>query len=179
MQKQSNIYRTQILFTGLTVDEMMNVETVFNRYSVFYKDSLSKVNKLENYDLICLTEEDYGMNAHLLSDTKIPYLIIGEESSSANKAFIKRSDFVRIWLEKIREMLPVAKRPVLEKIDVGSVVRSKTTPLFGKGVVIAFVSENEVMVKFPTTKLLSKDLAIRCHKSQLQNLGRLEDLAKR
>lgn len=178
MPKQFTIYKNKILFTGLTSAEMMNVETVFNRYSVFYKDSLINVVRLENYDLICLTEEDYGMNARLLADVAVPYLVIGE-SRSGNAGFIKRSDFVRLWLEKIKDILPASRKPVLEKIEVGTVVRSKTIPLFGKGVVISLISENEVMVKFPTTQLLLKDHAIRCHKSQLQNLGKLEDLAKR
>ncbi|MBC7538016.1 MAG: hypothetical protein H7281_04295 [Bacteriovorax sp.] len=179
MEKKNNTYRSQILFIGLTTAEMMNVETVFNRYSVFYKDTMSKFNRFDNYDLICLTEAEYVMKGHHLAEIKIPFFVIGEESVKGCAGIIKRSEFIRLWLETVKQILPPAKTPEIEKIMIGSVVRAKSMPLFGKGVVTAFVTESEVLVKFPTTNLLSKDMAIKCHLSQLQNLGKLEDLAKK
>ncbi len=47
-------------------------------------------------------------------------------------------------LEKLFE-----KQLKLKQFEKGSVVRSKSTPDFGKGIVTKIVGESEVMVSFP------------------------------
>lgn len=175
MDKKFKLFRTHLLFIGLAVDEMMNIETALNRFSVYYKNSLANVANLEPYDLICLPEEDYKNNQELLENIKSPYLIIGQKIIKGSAGLLKRPIYIRDWLEVINKLVDPVKTPELEKIEVGVIVRSKTTPIFGKGVVVSLIGTEEMMVKFPSNPLLSKEKPIRCHKSQLQILGRIED----
>lgn len=176
MTKPFILYRSQLLFTGLTTDEMMKVESVFNRYSVFYKENVGDVGKLENFALICMTLEDFEKNKNQVLESKIPFFILGPRGVVGCAGFISRDAIVRLWLESIQSITPPVRVPQVEELAVGVVVKSKTTPVFGKGIVIKIVSDHEVLVRFPTTNLLTKDKSIRCHRSQLQILGRLEDL---
>lgn len=175
MDKKFKIFRSQLLFIGLGTDEMMNIETAFNRFSVYYKNSLSNVDKLDPYDLICISEEDYNKNKELLSEVQIPFLIIGQKVIKESAGLLKRPIFIRDWLEVINKLISPVKTPILEKIEIGVIVRSKTTPIFGKGIVVSLISNDELLVKFPSNPLLSKDKPIRCHKSQLQIIGKIED----
>lgn len=179
MDKKFRIFRSQLLFIGLAVDEILNIETAFSRFSVYYKNSLSNVAKLDPYDLICIPEEDYKNHQELLDNVKIPYLIIGQKIIKGSAGLLKRPIFINEWLEVINKLIEPVKTPTLEKIEIGVIVRSKTTPIFGKGVVVALIGNDELMVKFPSNPLLSKEKPIRCHKSQLQILGRIEDYASK
>ena len=176
MKTHFSLYRTQLLITGLTVDEMMKVETVFSRYNILYKNSVSQVAKLQGFDLICATEADYHTNKNLIHECKLPFVLIGEKDLEGSRGLIIRSSLIHQWYETIHQIIPPVKKPKIEALDIGIVVRSKTTPLFGRGVVIEIISADEVMVKFPTNKILAKEKAIRCHKSQLQILGNIEEL---
>ena len=172
MNKKFTIFRSQLLFIGLAVDEMMNVETSFNRFNISYNKRLSSIEKLEPYDLICLPEEECLNNQEILADVKVPYLIIGKKVIKGSAGLLERPIFIRDWLEVINKIIEPVKSPVLEKIDPGAIVRSKTIPVFGKGVIVSLVGEKEVMVKFPDNPLLPKDNLIRCLRSELQILGK-------
>lgn len=175
MNKKFALFRSHLLFIGLAVDEMMSIETAFSRFSVYYKNSIANVSKLDPYDLICITEGDLKNHQELLDESKIPYLVIGDRYIKGSVGLLKRPLFIKDWLEVINKLIEPVKMPVLEKIEVGTIVRSKTTPIFGKGVIVLIISPDEVMVKFPANRLLSKDKPIRCHKSQLQILGKIDD----
>jgi len=177
MQKQLIYYRTRILFIGLTREEKAKVEVIFNRYSVTYLESLSAVKTFSDFDLFCISQSDFEQNFHLLPESKTHYVIIGDKVLAGAEGCIKRSDLVRVWLETIMGLVPPVKKPKLDAIDVGAIVRSKLTPLFGKGIVTAKVSDHEVLVKFSSTQLLSKNIAMRCHISQLQYLGKNDEAA--
>lgn len=175
MNKKFNIFRSHLLFIGLAVEEMMIVETAFSRFSVYYKNSIASVAKLDLYDLICIAEDDLKKHQEILDTSQIPYLVIGADYIKGSVGLLKRPLYVKDWLEVINKLIEPVKTPVLEKIEVGTIVRSKTTPIFGKGVIVSIVSPDELMVKFPTNPLLPKDKPIRCHKSQLQILGKIDE----
>ena len=176
MLKKFVLYRSQLLFIGLVLEEVLKVDTIFSRYIVYYKDSFSLIDEhYEQYDFLCVTEADFHKNSDKILDSKIPFVIIGERKVPGCIGLLMRSQLVFYWHEFIKEIIPAVKLPKTESIEIGVIVRSKTTPLFGKGVITEVISENEVMVKFPTNKLLPKDKAIRCHKSQLQILGKMNE----
>ncbi len=175
MDNKFKIFRSQLLFIGLAPDEMMNIESAFSRFSVFYKSSLANVGKLDPYDLICLPEEDFKNNQEALEEVKIPFLIIGQKFIKGSAGLLNRPIYIKDWLEIINKLVKPAKTPSLEKIEVGVIVRSKTTPIFGKGVVVSVIDNDEMMVKFPNNPLLPKSRPIRCHKTQIQIIGKIED----
>lgn len=174
MNKKFTVFRSHLLFIGLAVDEMMNIETAFSRFSVYYKNSLANVNKLDIYDLICIPEADLKNHQELLDNSQTPYLVIGERYLKGSLGLLKRPIYISEWLQVINKIIEPVKTPALEKIEVGTIVRSKTTPVFGKGVIVSILNPDELMVKFPSNPLLPKDKPIRCHKSQLQILGKID-----
>lgn len=181
MRNKFKIFRSRLLFIGLNLDEMMSVEASFNRYSVTYcksTESLRSEDKFEAFDLICICESELKKYEDRFISSQVPFVSIGKKLVVGAAGVLKRPIYVREWLELIQKLVEAVRTPVLDKIDVGTIVRSKTTPIFGKGVVISPVGSDEFMVKFPNNKLLSKDKAIRCHKSQLQILGKVEDYIK-
>jgi hypothetical protein len=175
MNDKFKIFRSQLLFIGLSVDEMMNIETAFNRFSVYYKKNLGSVGKIDIYDLICLPEEEFKNHEAELKKHKMPFLVIGKTSVKGSAGFLERPILIKEWLEKIYKFVEPAKTPEVVKLEIGVIVRSKTTPIFGKGIVVSLLDNDELMVKFPKNPLLPKEKAIRCHKSQLQVLGKIED----
>lgn len=177
MNNKFKFYRSQILFIGLDANEMMKIEVAFNKYSVFYKDSIAKVQNIEAYDLVYIDEKDYLQNQDLVETIDKPFFIIGITKVEKARGNIKKPLIVRECLESVYSVLPPAKTPEIAPLEVGAIVRSKTTPQFGKGIVVSILSENEVSVKFPKSKLISKAKdVIRCHKSQLQIIGSVEDI---
>lgn len=153
----------------------MSIETAFSRFSVYYKNSIANVGKLDHYDLICLPEEDYYKYHELLEVSEKPYIVIGHKIVRGSAGLLKRPILMKEWLETIGKLIEPVKTPVLEKIEIGVVVKSKTTPIFGKGIIVSLIGEDEMMVRFPKNPLLPKEKAIRCHKSQLQIIGKIDD----
>lgn len=181
MRNKFKIFRSRLLFIGLELDEMMSVEVSFNRYSVSYSkttDALKSEDRLDKFDLICVSESELKQNQDHFISSQVPFVSIGKTSVVGAAGLLKRPIFIRDWLELVEKLVEAVKTPILEKIEIGAIVRSKTTPIFGKGIVIAPIGPDDFMVKFPNTELLAKDKAIRCHKSQLQILGRIEDYIK-
>lgn len=176
MKKEFTQYRSQILVTGLNNNEASVIDSILGRYVVFFKDTLRNIERLDNYDLICLTLIDYLKNKNTVNDSQKKFLIIGDIGVPGCSGFIQLKDSAYHWLEMINSIVPPVRTPQIIGLEQGSIVRSKTTPQFGKGVVTQVLSENEVMVKFPNTALIDKNRALRCHKSQLQVLGKLDNL---
>lgn len=169
------LFRNQILFIGHEVKEMMTIESALTRYSIFYKDKLENVKSFEGYDLICAPEEEYLKNDQLLNQLGLSVLLIGQKKVPETIGTIQRPLFIKQCLDLLQSVLPEVKKPELPKIEIGSVVKSKTTPMFGKGIVTSIVSDTDVLVRFPKSQLLSKkNESIRCHISQLQILGNIE-----
>lgn len=177
MNNKFKYYRSQILFIGLDANEMMKIEVAFNKYSVFYKDSISKVQNLDAYDLIYIDEKDYSNYQELVATIQKPFFIIGDKKVLQARGNVKKPLSVRECLESVYSVIPPAKTPEILPLEVGAIVRSKTTPQFGKGIVVSILSENEVSVKFPKSNFISKAKdVIRCHKSQLQIIGSVEEI---
>lgn len=173
--KDFKLYRNQILFVGLDVREKMAIESSLSRYSIFYKDKISDVIKLETFDLICLPEDEFNSHKELLTQSKMPVVLIGDKMLEGTRGLLRRPLFVKQCLDLLQNILPEVKKPTLTKIEVGSIVKSKTTPMFGKGIVTSVVSETDVLVRFPKSNLLSKKHeSIRCHISQLQIVGNID-----
>ncbi|AUN97351.1 hypothetical protein DOM21_14710 [Bacteriovorax stolpii] len=175
--KKFKFYRSQILFIGLTTEEKYSIESALNKYSVYYQETFQQVEKITPYDLICLPEEEFLKNEKTLIDLKKPIITIGKKILPRTQGVLSRPIFISQCLELLQKTLPAVSRPSLEGLDVGSIVRSKTTPTFGKGIVISLLSEFEVLVRFPNSSLISnKDKAIRCHRAHLQILGNVQEL---
>ncbi len=168
-------YRLRLLFIGLTVEEKTNIEIAFGRYSVFYSRDIEKVGNLANFDLVVADDETFLENISLLKSLSKPIFNIGIKKLDGSGDVLKRPLIVHEWLRSIENVAKPVRTPVLSPIKVGSIVRSKTTPMFGKGVVISIESETEAMVRFPMNKILPPNKALRCHFSQLQILGNIED----
>lgn len=175
MTKMFRSFQVRALFIGLTQEEMINVEISFSRYSVSYKPSLQLARDLSNYDMICMPDEAYEEHKDFIKSFEVPVFTIGENKSDSS-GLLRRPQYVREWLEVIEPQIKPVKKPELNTLEVGAVVRSKTTPDFGKGIVVELVGTDEAMVKFPMNKLLSKLKILRCHKSQLQILGNIKDI---
>ena len=172
--KDFKLYRNQVLFIGLELKEKMAIESSVTRYSIFYKDKISEVINLDTFDIICLPEIEFLQNKDLLSQLQKPIILIGEKVLEGTKGVLRRPIFVKQCLDVLQKLLPEVKKPVLPKVEIGSIVKSKTTPMFGKGIVTSVISETDVMVKFPKSNLLTKNDSIRCHISQLQIVGNIE-----
>lgn len=82
----------------------MKVETVFNRYSISYIESIQEALNLGTYDLICITDTDFSKNKNLLIDGTTPFVIIGEKNAEGSVGFILRSELVRLWHNFIKEI---------------------------------------------------------------------------
>lgn len=172
--KDFKFYRNQVLFVGLDIKEKMAIESSMSRYSIFYKDKITDVIQFETFDLICLPEEEFQTHKDLLFKTKIPVVLIGEKVLEGTRGLLRRPLFIKQCLELLQKILPEVKKPTLPKFEVGSIVKSKTTPMFGKGIVTSVISETDVLVRFPKSNLLSKkNESIRCHISQLQIVGNI------
>lgn len=104
-----------------------------------------------------------------------PFFVIGSEAVAESQGLLLRPLYVVEWLKQISSFLPPVHKPSVKKIEIGTIVRSKITPIFGKGIVIEISSDTEVIVKFPLNKLLPKHQSLRCHCSQLQVLGSIND----
>lgn len=171
------LYRSQVLFIGLSLDEKYSIESAFNKYSVFYQESFEQVTKVDSFDLICLPNDEFLKNEKTIVELKIPILTIGNVALPRTRGHIARPISIRHCLDLLHKILPSVNRPEIESFEIGSVVRSKTTPAFGKGIVVSLVSEFEVLVRFPNSNLISsKDKAIRCHKAHLQILGNIKEI---
>jgi len=175
MKTKFKSYRTRILFVGLTKEEMIKVETAFSRYSTFYRLDLKGLGNISPYDLICIDSEVYLQNQSLLLDTGIVTITISDAKNNSQHA-LERPIFVKEWLDTVSAIIAPTIEPELNPLVVGAVVRSKTTPLFGKGIVTSILSEEEVMVSFPKSNYPKINRPIRCHKSQLQILGNISNM---
>tara|TARA_R110002049_G_scaffold72149_1_gene186205 strand:+ start:171 stop:686 length:516 start_codon:yes stop_codon:yes gene_type:complete len=165
-------FQNKILFIGLSNDEKVNVETGLQKYNITYLNEFKSKFEFLKFDLICISDELYDPKLTLLG---IPFFTIGQKLINEAKGLLVRPQYVVEWLKQISSVLPPVHKPTLKSFVVGTIVRSKTTPSFGKGIVTDISSETEVMVKFPLNKLLPKDQSIRCHRSQLQILGNIND----
>lgn len=176
--KAFKLYRSQILFIGLTTEEKYTIESALNKYSIYYQDSFQKVEKVEPYDLICIPEEDFFKHEEVLMNLNKPIITIGQKIIPRTRGVLSRPIFISQCLELLQNVLPAVSKPSVAGIEIGSVVRSKTTPAFGKGIVLKLLSEHEVLVRFPNSSLISnKDKAIRCNRAHLQILGSIQELA--
>lgn len=179
MKSSFKLFQSRLLFLGLELEEKLSIEVAFSRYSVFYAPDLRRVASLNSFDLICLTEEMFRENQRGLAQSQVPFMIIGNNVVPEAFGHLPRPLVVREWIGRVQKVLSPVRTPEIGTIQVGSVVRSKTTPDFGKGVVIRIESEHEVLVKFPMNKLLPKGKALRCHISQLQLLGKIDQIDKK
>lgn len=168
-------HQNKIMFIGLTNNEKINIEVAFQKYNTNYSSEVPSDSLLLEHDLICITEDLY-QEKMLIFD--IPIFIVGSVDIDGTSGLLPRPIYVSEWLKFISQVLPPVRRPEVKRIEIGSIVRSKTTPAFGKGVVIDVVSETDVIVKFPLNKLLPKNQSLRCHCSQLQLLGNINDYHK-
>ncbi len=174
MTKKFKSYRSQILFVGLNKDEMLSIESSMSRYSSFYHHELGKIKKIDAYDLICISEEIFSKNNETLAAIDKPIILISERKLPVIS--LQRPMFVREWLEIISKVLSPAREPKPLRLETGSIVKSKTTPFFGKGVVTEVLNPDEVMVSFPMANIGIKNRSIRCHKTQLQIIGSISDI---
>jgi hypothetical protein len=168
-------YRLRLLFIGLTLEEKTSIEISFGRYSVFYSRDIEKVANLASFDLIVADEETFLLQQSRLKNLNKPLFSIGTKRIDGSSGILKRPMIVHEWLQMIETLAKPVRTPVVRSVEVGSIVRSKTTPLFGKGVVVALEGENEALVRFPLNKILPPSKILRCHLSQLQILGNIED----
>lgn len=175
MTKMFRPFQVRALFIGLNHEEAINVETSFNRYNVSYKPTLAQARDLSNFDMICLPDAVFKEHKDFIQSFDIPIFTIGDDKSDS-MGLLRRPQVIREWLEVIEPLIKPVKKPELHVLKVGAIVRSKTTPSFGKGVVTQMIGEDEALVKFPMNKLLSKLKVLRCHKSQLQILGTIDDI---
>lgn len=168
-------YRARILFVGLTIEEKLNVEIGLSRYQLFYAREFDRVADPNSFDLICLEMGQLNLHAEALNKGKSPVLIVGSGKADFVKGRLDRPMVLKNWYETIKSFISPIKTPELKSIEVGTIVRSKTTPIFGKGVVVKLESTQEVFVKFPFNKLLPPGKPLRCHISQLQVLGKVDN----
>lgn len=168
-------YRLRLLFIGLTLEEKTSIEIAFGRYSVFYSRDIEKVGNIADFDVVVADDETFVGNLSLLRSLNKPIFNIGTKKLDNSYNVLKRPLIVHEWMKAIESNAKPVRTPILSPVKVGSIVRSKTTPNFGKGVVISIESETEAMVRFPMNKILPPNKALRCHFSQLQLLGNIED----
>lgn len=168
-------HQNKIIFIGLTNNEKINIEVAFQKYNTNYSSELPSNRSLLEYDLICISQDLYQEKI-LIFD--IPIFIVGTEDINGTTGLLPRPIYVSEWLKFVSKVIAPVRKPEVKKIEIGSIVRSKTTPAFGKGIVIDIASETDVVVKFPLNKLLPKHQSLRCHCSQLQLLGNINDYNK-
>lgn len=175
MTYETKSYRLRLLFIGLTLDEKTSIEIGFGRYSVFYSRDIEKVANLNSFDIIVADEETFITHQVTLQQSNKPLFNIGSKIIHGAKDTLRRPLIVHEWIKAIEAVAKPVRVPTINPIKIGTVVRSKTTPTFGKGIVVSLEGDNEVMVRFPMNKILPPNKPLKCHVSQLQVLGNIED----
>jgi hypothetical protein len=168
-------FRLRLIFIGLTLEEKTSIEIAFSRYSVFYSRDIEKVANISSFDVIISDEETYYSQQKFLLSLNKPLFTVGSKKVEGSQDNLKRPMIVHEWLKAIEAVAKPVRKPIVSPIRIGSIVRSKTTPMFGKGIVISLEGDNEAIVKFPLNKMLPPGKPLRCHLSQLQLLGNIED----
>ena len=155
------------------------VEEALGRFQTSYLDSPESDFSSEEYDLICIDEEIYDAHQSSVMRSETPVLLISAKKSHPSRVQLTRPVFVKEWLETIKSIIKPVRTPELISLVVGAIVRSKSTPFLGKGIVLDAISENEFLVSFPKSRLAKLKGPIRCHKTQLQVLGNISDVIKK
>ena len=167
--------RNKLLFIGLSLEEQINLEIGLSKFDMTYSQAMNDF-EFDSFDLICIDEKIFELYESQFYKSSKPCLVIGGPVSSREVGRLSRPMILSEWAEIIKSIIDPVRTPNVRKIEIGAIVRSKTTPSFGKGVIVTIIDHNEVMVKFPQNKFLDKNKPLRCHISQLQVLGKLEEI---
>lgn len=170
-------FKAKILFLSQDLSRHKINFRALSQYRVEILEYIIQSSTLKSYALICTDDSIDESSLKLLKKSHKLWINIGERVLTGSSGNIPTPVGTNTLLNLIRSIAGEANIPKIENIQKGSVIRSKVTPDFGKGIVISVINEYEVFVRFPLSKLCS-DRPLRCHTSNLQLLGKLDIKSK-
>lgn len=166
-------YKGQILFlteerhyTDLSLD-------FFGNYVFFFGSDELKNKKLEDFSIIVIDQQTSQSDIDLLRESNRIWINIGEKKVDGSFGALTEDFSQEELLDLLYKLIGKAFRPQLKHFEIGTIVRSKSTSNFGKGVVVAHYNDEVLKVRFPMSKLCASK-AIKCHKSNLQIIGKVD-----
>lgn len=161
-------FQLKVLIVGFQAEELDLVHLVLSGYELEHLPVGATLEEVKEYDLVIASHE---ASQYLKNSKHKPTVIIADEKPGSIQHFLARPLDPEKLLRMVRGLIGFAKKPQIQSIKMGAIVKSKTTPTFGKGVVIKEFSESEVMVRFPLAKDLTQGKPLKCHISNLLLIG--------
>jgi len=161
-------FQLKVMNVGFEGEEVALINLVLAGYEIENFPLGATLEDIEDYELVIVSLE--AAQFLKLSKPK-PVIIIAEDRPETAKHFLARPIDPERLVRMVRGLIGYAQKPEVQPINIGAIVKSKTTPHFGKGVVTKIYSEHEVFVKFPMAKELANNKLLKCHVSHLSLIG--------